>query len=1394
MIVRKNGDTGDIFIVDTTNSNVEIPVATASTGSGTGALQVAGGAYIGGASYFDNTLTIDSTSNTAFTVQKDSGGTPAFRVNTNIDRVTSFVDLAVTAASATALTIGSGPLYTVDTVGNLITSELKQLIDIDDTEALIVRKNGDAGDILIVDTINSNVEIPATTTSISTTTGALQVAGGVGIAGNVNIGGNTSIAGNLTVSGTTTTVDTANLNVTDNVIVANAAPTGTGDGGMMIKRYQAVEDTTPATSGDVVNDPNGAKEASVAIGSTGNSATTIHLSGAANSSDDYYNGWWLTITSGTGINQVRRIKDYVGATKLATIYDSADQTANSYVPIMGDDFTTTPDNTSVVSLFNRTYVGTFYDESADRWKIGHTPTQNITEFSQIELGVLEVGTLVSGAATTFNDITIENTLTVDSSQTEAFLVRKNADSGDIFTIDGSTTNGSVRSDGNFLVNLTDSAAFKVEDGSNNEIFTVNTSSGYTCVTGANAQARICDTTIDASISNNMAGLELRVMDTVASTNLMPAVKFMADDPDFTTEVNGKMIAAIMAEAEEDFDADTKGATSLKFFTHSGASTTGVADGDLAMTLQSGGQIVGASTESSTSTSTGALQLSGGLLAGSNGTARSTIAGPGYFEASTSDALVVRTSGGAEKFSVDVTNSRVEVKDTTSFRIGSDTDYSQMVFDNTDTLDISGAGAVDKVDFASSLGVVISNTAASTSGATGALQVVGGVGIAGASFFGSTVTQDVSDANAFRVQNGSASNVFLVDTVSDKVVYSNGAISIFEMTRSSNNPTINIGSGSSSSGTMNFFGSATNNQNINFHDNAGIKGSVVYNHNTNRMIITHEGNQRMAFYEDIQYYFTPSNYSGTPGTTGSGIRVDTHTFTDSNTVTSGTAASKVFHSIAAPTLAAANATVTTTSASTFRIAGAPIAGTNQTITNAYALDVASGKSRIAGNLILSGGSASTSETTGDIQISGGLATGGSSYMGDKLRINTSDASALKVENGTNNTLNVNTTSNTVTINDTLEVGTGSVLGTINVNSDDNTKYTSIHQDGTDCNIETTNTSGISFLRLSPISSGTSINNIQFFSNSNASATSSSLIGFVSGTSDADFRLTTKGGNSYVVAQGSNNFGIGTIDPSGGRFQVKNNNIQVAALRIDDSSNNNIISINAPNPAGVAASLAGAFLSAKAATFTATNTADAAIHAFAIPTLANSVAASTTTNAATVYIAGAPAAGTNQTITNAYSLWVDAGKSQFDGDLNVDGAFTVNGSAVGTGSSPSLTTANLVNTSSVSISAVSLTIAGNHAELHFVARMTPITTDLRTGFDISGLPSMTGTFINVYDAVVQANGYINEGTASNPTPEASMNCTGCAIGTTDDARFTFTAQNTTDEHLLNCLIRYPLDGSF
>jgi hypothetical protein len=89
-------------------------------------------------------------------------------------------------------------------------------------------------------------------------------------------------------------------------------------------------------------------------------------------------------------------------------------------------------------------------------------------------------------------------------------------------------------------------------------------------------------------------------------------------------------------------------------------------------------------------------------------------------------------------------------------------------------------------------------------------------------------------------------------------------------------------------------------------------------------------------------------SVTPGD-GAAIHLDTHTVTDSNTSSSGTAAKYTHVNIENPTLAATNASVTTTDAATLYIGNAPAAGTNQTLTRAWAVWVDAGNVRYDGSI-------------------------------------------------------------------------------------------------------------------------------------------------------------------------------------------------------------------------------------------------------------------------------------------------------------------------------------------------------------------------------------------------------------------------------------------------------------
>ena len=107
----------------------------------------------------------------------------------------------------------------------------------------------------------------------------------------------------------------------------------------------------------------------------------------------------------------------------------------------------------------------------------------------------------------------------------------------------------------------------------------------------------------------------------------------------------------------------------------------------------------------------------------------------------------------------------------------------------------------------------------------------------------------------------------------------------------------------------------------------------------------------------------------PLTTGNIIDVPAGTFTNRGTAASGTATNWFGTFLGITTVATLNTGVTTPVAATLHIDGAPVAGTNNTITNAFALNVASGRVQLAGNV------ASTTTATGTLLVTGGIGVSG-----------------------------------------------------------------------------------------------------------------------------------------------------------------------------------------------------------------------------------------------------------------------------------------------------------------------------------------------------------------------------------------------------------------------------------
>ncbi len=228
-------------------------------------------------------------------------------------------------------------------------------------------------------TITGNVVTSGTvafqnaTEATSTTNAAVTIVGGLGMGKDLHVGGNAFISQDLTVigrmfvQGNVTAVDSQITTFGDNILLVNSAPAGTASAGFGTKRYQMANDVL---DGDVVN----STPDEIATAQAGGSATTVVLSPSASTIDGYYNGAWISITGGTGSGQVRRINTYIGATRTATIYTSADQASLATNPIEGFDWTTVPDATSTYNIFTSQYVMTIFDETSREYVMGYSTT------------------------------------------------------------------------------------------------------------------------------------------------------------------------------------------------------------------------------------------------------------------------------------------------------------------------------------------------------------------------------------------------------------------------------------------------------------------------------------------------------------------------------------------------------------------------------------------------------------------------------------------------------------------------------------------------------------------------------------------------------------------------------------------------------------------------------------------------------------------------------------------------------------------------------------------------------------------------------------------------------------------------------------------------------------
>jgi cytoskeletal protein CcmA (bactofilin family) len=229
------------------------------------------------------------------------------------------------------------------------------------------------------------------------------------------------IKGNLSVLGNVTSVSSETVVIDDNLIVVNSGPQGTKDGGLLIHRYQT---ENGVGLGDVVADP--PFDTGTAQGVT---STTITLKALSNGNDDFYNDMYLMITSATtGENQIRKIVDYDGTTKIAGV------AAWDIVPTGSVEY----------ALFNKPYVGMIYDETLDEIALvgvlgdpGNSAIQ-IQEYINLHTGNIIADGMLDVNGTFDADV---NTFAVDSTSNEFGAIKLRTNGGTSETIQLEATQG-----------------------------------------------------------------------------------------------------------------------------------------------------------------------------------------------------------------------------------------------------------------------------------------------------------------------------------------------------------------------------------------------------------------------------------------------------------------------------------------------------------------------------------------------------------------------------------------------------------------------------------------------------------------------------------------------------------------------------------------------------------------------------------------------------------------------------------------------------------------------------------------------------------------------------------------------------------------------------------------
>ena len=425
---------GGLSISNTTN-------AVSSTNGGT--LTAAGGAaiakdlYIGGNQYLTGNQFITG--------------------NLDVDGLTTLDETSINTNDGQFVVTGSNGMNVLVSNTSTIRSTVGNVVL--DSDAGVVSLIGQTGILLDA---NAGISIDGGGASnFSTTVGTITISGiGLNLSGNTGeidlsttstIDINSGIGG-ITLDSTDTTlgikIGTALANVpvvignsvsqvivSDNLYIGGSIEandntlilhTNGGDSGLLLKRDQTPNNVS---SGDVIIDTPLQTSTFQAGSST---PGTLVLNASASALDDFYNGMWIQITSGPGSGQVRRIKDYNGTSKTATLYITADNTSTFFD---GLNLTTAPSAGNTYSIYNRYYSSFYYSESSDEFKFTYSSLDNVSFTEPPVYAGIHIAGLIAE-----NQALFQLGYIVDYTSATAVIVRKNGDTGNVFTVDTSAGN------------------------------------------------------------------------------------------------------------------------------------------------------------------------------------------------------------------------------------------------------------------------------------------------------------------------------------------------------------------------------------------------------------------------------------------------------------------------------------------------------------------------------------------------------------------------------------------------------------------------------------------------------------------------------------------------------------------------------------------------------------------------------------------------------------------------------------------------------------------------------------------------------------------------------------------------------------------------------------------